>query len=128
MLAQLDSRLPRGERWAYEPKMDGFRGLLWRRDGGVQLLSRSRRDLAPWFPELTAAAETLPCNTLLDGEIVIADQSGQADFGALQQRLTLARKFITQAVAARSAICSYSMIGTAHVIFSANPTLTSERP
>jgi ATP-dependent DNA ligase len=104
MLAQLDARLPRGERWAYEPKMDGFRGLLWRRDGATQLLSRSGRDLGPWFPELITAAESLPCNTLVDGEIVIADESGQADFGALQQRLTLARKFIGQAVAARAAI------------------------
>jgi hypothetical protein len=84
--------------------MDGFRGLLWRRDGAVQLLSRSGRDLGPWFPELTGAAESLPCNTLVDGEIVIADESGQADFGALQQRLSLARKFITEAVAARPAI------------------------
>jgi ATP-dependent DNA ligase len=104
MLAQLDSRLPRGERWAYEPKMDGFRGLLWRRDGAVQLLSRSGRDLGPWFPELTAAAETLPSNTLVDGEIVIADERGQADFGALQERLTLARRFIGEAAAARAAI------------------------
>ena len=104
MLAQLDSRLPRGNRWAYEPKLDGFRGLLWRRDGAARLLSRSGRDLGPWFPELTAAAESLPCNTLVDGEIVIADESGQADFGALQQRLTLARKFIAQTAAARPAI------------------------
>jgi ATP-dependent DNA ligase len=104
MLAQLDARLPQGERWAYEPKMDGFRGLLWRRDGATQLLSRSGRDLGPWFPELITAAESLPCNTLVDGEIVIADESGLADFGALQQRLTLARKFIGQAVASRAAI------------------------
>jgi ATP-dependent DNA ligase len=104
MLAQLDSRLPRGDLWAYEPKMDGFRGLLWRRDGALQLLSRSGRDLGPWFPELTAAAESLPCNTFVDGEIVIADESGQADFGALQRRLSLARKFIAEAVAPRPAI------------------------
>ncbi len=45
MLAQLDSRLPRGDRWAYEPKLDGFRGRLWRREGTAQLLSRSGRDL-----------------------------------------------------------------------------------
>jgi ATP-dependent DNA ligase len=105
MLAQLDSCLPRGDRWAYEPKMDGFRGLLWRRDGAAaQLLSRSGRDLGPWFPELTTVAESLPRNTLVDGEIVIADETGQADFGALQQRLTLARKFIAQAAMARPAI------------------------
>ena len=105
MLAQLDSRLPRGERWAYEPKLDGFRGQLWRRGNAPpQLLSRNGRDLAPWFPELISAAEALPLSTLLDGEIIIADESGLADFGALQRRLTLARKFIAGAVSERPAI------------------------
>jgi ATP-dependent DNA ligase len=84
--------------------MDSFRGMLWRRQQAVQLFSRSGRDLGPWFPELTAAAKSLPCKTLVDGEIVIADESGQADFGALQQRLTLARKFLAEAVATRPAI------------------------
>jgi ATP-dependent DNA ligase len=64
MLAHLDSRLPRGDRWAYEPKMDGFRGLPWWRQGAAQLLSRSGRDLDPRFPELTASA-SLPCSSLV---------------------------------------------------------------
>ena len=105
MLAQLESRLPRGDQWAYEPKMDGFRGQLWRRDGVVaQLFSRSGRDLGPWFPEIIRAAEALPRETLLDGEIVISDEGGLADFGALQHRLTLARKFIPDAIQDRPAI------------------------
>jgi ATP-dependent DNA ligase len=29
MLAQLERQLARGEHWRYEPKLDGFRGLLW---------------------------------------------------------------------------------------------------
>ncbi len=69
MLAQLESRLPRGDHWAYEPKMDDFRGQLRRREGtAAQLLSRSGRDLGPWFPELTRAAEVLPCSDHLDPE------------------------------------------------------------
>jgi ATP-dependent DNA ligase len=85
--------------------MDGFRGQLWRRGGAVaQLLSRSARDLGPWFPEIIKAAEVLPPNTLIDGEIVIADDGGQADFGALQHRLTLARKFIADVIQDRPAI------------------------
>jgi hypothetical protein len=37
--------------WRYEPKLDLFRGLLWRRDGtAIQLLSRRNvKDLSPWF-------------------------------------------------------------------------------
>jgi len=89
MLAQLERQLPRGERWVYEPKLDGFRGLLWHQSNGrVQLLSRNLRDLAPYFPELVTAGHALPPGTLVDGEIVVADQRGAADFSALQGRLS----------------------------------------
>jgi bifunctional non-homologous end joining protein LigD len=92
MLARLQSTLPRGDQWRYEPKLDGFRGLLWRRSATtVQLLSRNARDLAPWVPELVQAGQALSPGTLLDGEIVIADELGRSDFGALQQRLAIAK-------------------------------------
>jgi ATP-dependent DNA ligase len=77
MLAQLAPRLPTGVGWRYEPKLDGFRGLLWHRTtSSVQLLSRNSRDLGPWFPELIQAGQKLPAGTLIDGEIVIADDEG----------------------------------------------------
>src|ERR1700730_12636792 len=92
MLAALKHSLPTSDQWLYEPKLDGFRGLLRHATNGhVQVLSRNLRDLAPSFPELVQAARSLLAGTLLDGEIVIADESGNADFGALQQRLTVAR-------------------------------------
>jgi ATP-dependent DNA ligase len=73
MLARLQRALPRGQEWRYEPKLDGFRGLLWRPAiASVHLLSRSLKDLGPVFPELIAAGQKLPVGTLLDGEIVIA--------------------------------------------------------
>jgi ATP-dependent DNA ligase len=105
MLAQLDSRLPQGPHWRYEPKLDGFRGLLWRRSASqVQLLSRNSRDLGPWFPELISAATTLPPNTLVDGEIVICNESGWVDFGALQERLSTARKAVRDVAQTRPAV------------------------
>jgi ATP-dependent DNA ligase len=56
MLARLERVLPRGEQWRYEPKLDGFRGMLGRTSSGaVQLLSRNLKDLAPGFPELVRA-------------------------------------------------------------------------
>lgn len=93
MLAHLERILPRGENWRYEPKLDGFRGLLWHGDGAAaQLLSRNVKDLSAWFPELIEAGKALPPNTLVDGEIVIADDVGGSDFGALQARLGMARR------------------------------------
>jgi ATP-dependent DNA ligase len=69
MLARLESSLPRGAEWRYEPKLDGFRGLLWRSENGqVHLLSRNLKDLSPCFPELVRAGDSLPQNTVLDGE------------------------------------------------------------
>jgi ATP-dependent DNA ligase len=105
MLAQLQADLPSGAGWRYEPKLDGFRGLLSRQAGAApRLLSRNGRDLGPWFPELLQAALELPPNTLVDGEIVIADQHGAIDFGALQARLTLARKNIVRTAAEQPAV------------------------
>src|SRR5215212_4117494 len=93
MLARLERKLPRGGGWRYEPKLDGFRGLLWRApSGSVHLLSRNLKDLSSAFPEVLAAGRDLPPDTLVDGEIVIADAHGRSNFGALQERLGKARR------------------------------------
>ena len=64
MLARLERTLPRGNQWRYEPKLDGFRGLLWHAPGGgVHVLSRTLKDLGPAFPELVQAGEELPVDT-----------------------------------------------------------------
>jgi hypothetical protein len=56
MLSQLAARVPTGAQWLYEPKFDGFRGLLCRSsDGLVRLTSRQGKDLTDWFPELAQA-------------------------------------------------------------------------
>src|SRR5215472_7896160 len=105
MLARLESKLPRGAQWRYEPKLDGFRGLLWRRtETVVELHSRNMRDLSPWFPEIVGAGRALPVDTLVDGEIVIADGQGRSDFTALQQRLTVARRAAAAAAIAHPAV------------------------
>src|SRR6266508_2792092 len=105
MLAHLEARLPRGGVWRYEPKLDGFRGLLWHRAASaVQLLSRNGRDLGPWFPELIQAGQKLPVGTLIDGEIVIADDEGSVDFAALQSRLSNARKRVPRMALERAAV------------------------
>jgi ATP-dependent DNA ligase len=92
MLARLEKTLPRGSVWRYEPKFDGFRGLLWRsRSGMVRLLSRNLKDLSYAFPELVHAGDCLPSDTIIDGEIVNADANGHSDFGALQARLVVRR-------------------------------------
>lgn len=77
----------------YEPKWDGFRGVVFRDADRVEIYSRARskkegpRPLARYFPEVVAAlADNLPARCVLDGEIVLAVDS-RLDFTALQQRL-----------------------------------------
>jgi ATP-dependent DNA ligase len=78
--------LPTGDGWQYEPKWDGFRGVLENVDGELNLWSRNERPLLRYFPELRPLGELLPPRSALDGEIVIA-RDGALDFDAMQMRL-----------------------------------------
>src|SRR6476659_1103648 len=86
MEAELVRELPLGDGWAYEPKWDGFRGVLENVGGELRLWSRNGRPLLRYFPELRALADLLPPRSALDGEIVI-DIDGAIDFDAMQTRL-----------------------------------------
>ncbi len=78
--------LPDGEGWQYEPKWDGFRGVLENASGELRLWSRNGRPLLRYFPELRPLGESLPPRSALDGEIVIV-REGALDFDAMQTRL-----------------------------------------
>jgi ATP-dependent DNA ligase len=86
MEAELVRELPVGEEWAYEPKWDGFRGVLENLDGELALWSRNGRPLLRYFPELRPLGELLPPRSALDGEVVIV-REGALDFDAMQMRL-----------------------------------------
>ncbi|MEJ7648195.1 MAG: non-homologous end-joining DNA ligase [Nakamurella sp.] len=78
--------LPGGSR--YELKWDGYRGAMIRRAKDARLWSRQRNDMTTQFPELTAAAESWPPGTVVDGEVVIWN-GAQLDFDLLQKRLAV---------------------------------------
>ena len=78
--------LPEGDEWQYEPKWDGFRGLLENASGELRLWSRNARPLLRYFPELAQLGDLLPPRSCLDGEIVIV-RDGVLDFDAMQTRL-----------------------------------------
>ena len=86
MEAELVKELPSGEGWQYEPKWDGFRGVLENDGGELALWSRNERPLLRYFPELRPIGEALPPHTALDGEIVI-ERDGRLDFDSMQLRL-----------------------------------------
>ncbi|QHJ00226.1 DNA ligase D [Xylophilus rhododendri] len=85
-LATLVEGPPRDpENWVYEIKFDGYR-LLARVDGkSIQLFTRNGND---WTKKLASLHATLKKMKLLrgwyDGEIVVLNDKGVPDFGALQ--------------------------------------------
>ena len=86
MEAELVRELPDEGDWQYEPKWDGFRGLLENLSGELRLWSRNARPLLRYFPELAPLGKLLPPRSALDGEIVI-ERGGVLDFDAMQARL-----------------------------------------
>ena len=86
MEAELVRELPPGDGWQYEPKWDGFRGVLENDGGELALWSRNARPLLRYFPELRPLGDKLPPHSALDGEIVI-ERGGRLDFDAMQMRL-----------------------------------------
>src|SRR5438034_1178420 len=87
MLSKRVSELPLGDKWIFEPKWDGFRALIFRDGDEILIQSRDEKSLNRYFPELLDPIRSqLPARCVLDGEIVIAKNSG-LDFDALQLRL-----------------------------------------
>jgi ATP-dependent DNA ligase len=104
-LAESVTELPHGGGWAYEPKFDGHRLVVFSERRRVMLQARSGRMVTTAFPDLAEAARRLPAGTVLDGEVVVwAD--GRIDFSAVQQRAAATRA--RAALLARELPASYA--------------------
>jgi ATP-dependent DNA ligase len=82
-LALTRKALPEGEDWAYEPKLDGFRAIVFVDGDEAYVQSRGAKPLGRYFPEL----EWAPGRWVLDGELVIRGEDGEVQFDLLQQRI-----------------------------------------
>jgi ATP-dependent DNA ligase len=70
-------------RWAYEPKWDGFRAVVFVDGDSVHVQSRNGKPLTRYFPDLAFPVGRY----VLDGEIVIFAPDGRQDFDLLGQRV-----------------------------------------
>jgi len=82
-LALTRKELPRGEEWAYEQKLDGFRAIVFVDGEEAYIQSRGGKALSRYFPELSFVTGRY----VLDGELVIRDAEGNLEFDALQERI-----------------------------------------
>lgn len=85
-LARSRTSLPEGDGWAYEPKWDGFRALVFVDGDSAVIRSRNDKPLDRYFPEVVASVP--PGRYVLDGEIVASS------FDTLGQRIHPAKSRI----------------------------------
>ena len=87
MEAKLVDALPAEDGWHFEPKWDGFRAIASRSGDTVELMSKSGKSLARYFPEVVAElARTASADFVVDGELILPID-GILSFDALQARL-----------------------------------------
>jgi bifunctional non-homologous end joining protein LigD len=87
MLASLSKEMVSGTGWVFEEKYDGIRAVAYRDGQRVLVLSRTGQDLTGGVPRIVEALRALPDDDfVLDGELVVFDESGVSRFQLLQRR------------------------------------------
>jgi DNA polymerase-3 subunit epsilon len=81
----LKPKLPVGGKWQFEIKLDGYRTQLHLRGGNATVFTGSGLDWTDKFAPITEAAKQIPANhAVIDGEIIVRNEKGAPDFGALR--------------------------------------------
>jgi len=70
--------------WVYEVKWDGYRAIATINKGEVELISRNNKTFNDKFYSIHKLLQKWKINAVLDGEILVLNDKGISDFGALQ--------------------------------------------
>ena len=70
--------------WLYEVKWDGYRTLALCDIDNVELKSRNDKPFNKKFYSVHRAVQDWNINAVVDGEVVVLDESGKSNFGSLQ--------------------------------------------
>ncbi|HEY8499824.1 MAG TPA: non-homologous end-joining DNA ligase [Clostridia bacterium] len=82
-----------GDGWIHQVKWDGIRGLCYVDNGRISLFTRTGRERTEWYPEISAAGKLLNCGkAVLDGELIVLDDSGKPSFHSIMKRERIKRK------------------------------------
>ena len=89
----LGQDVPNGSTWLHELKYDGYRMQAHIENGSVRMLSKSGLDWTARFGPITRTLQHLPVRTaIIDGEVIVQDESGVSSFSGLQSDLKSGRK------------------------------------
>ncbi len=85
MLASLASKPFDDPEWIYEIKWDGYRAITFLQNGKVDIISRNNKSFQLTYYPINEAFKDWTINAVLDGEIIVINPKGRADFAALQE-------------------------------------------
>ncbi|MBO9657767.1 MAG: DNA ligase D, partial [Chitinophagaceae bacterium] len=84
MLATLVDKPFDEEGWLYEVKWDGYRAVAFLNKSKAELKSRNDKSFNEKFYPIYNVLKSLKLEAVLDGEVVVVGENGQANFGQLQ--------------------------------------------
>jgi bifunctional non-homologous end joining protein LigD len=80
------AKVPKGPMWVHEIEHDGYRLIVRRSGDRVRLFTRRGYDWSDRYPRIVDAAKRLKGSFVIDGETVVSDKHGIADFEKLHSR------------------------------------------
>lgn len=84
MLATLIDKPFDDQNWVYEVKWDGYRAVAFIKNGKIELKSRNDKSFNEKFYPVYDTLKSIAINAILDGEIVVLEKNGTANFAGLQ--------------------------------------------
>jgi bifunctional non-homologous end joining protein LigD len=84
MLATLVDKPVDDAGWVYELKWDGYRALAYLNKGSVMIRSRNNKSFDEKYYPVYQAMQQWKVNAVVDGEIIVVNDKGFADFSDLQ--------------------------------------------
>jgi len=84
MLCTLTKQVPDNSDYVYEIKWDGYRIISNVNGRSVRMYSRKGLDYTSKYPLVQKALKALKHQMVVDGEMIVPDENGLPDFGAIQ--------------------------------------------
>ncbi|TGQ89196.1 ATP-dependent DNA ligase [Mesorhizobium sp. M8A.F.Ca.ET.208.01.1.1] len=89
LMPTLVNKPPEGDAWIHEVKFDGYRSQIIKDETGVRVFTRRGLDWTGKYRDLAKAAGDLEVESaIIDGEIIVLNDAGLSDYGALRKAIT----------------------------------------